>query len=197
VFIMAPAKELFIATANKHKVIEISEILEEYGIALKQKDIPLIEPSEGTLEDIAIEKARQAFAELKAPVIAEDTGVYFNAYKDFPGLMAKRAYLQLGFKGLIGLVKAAEDRGAYFKTVICFMWGTGEKEHKLFAGECKGKLLDEVVSPEKDRLPYEKIFVPDGWEKAMVDIPRAEKNKMSHRAKAAGALGEFLKTADF
>ncbi|MBU0662454.1 MAG: non-canonical purine NTP pyrophosphatase [Candidatus Diapherotrites archaeon] len=194
---MAPAKELFIATANKHKVIEISEIIGKYGVSLVQKDIPLIEPSEGTLEDIAIEKARQAFAELKTPVIAEDTGVYFNEYKDFPGLMAKRVYLQLGFKGLLGLVKAAEDKGAYFKTVICFMWGTGETEHKLFAGECKGRLLEEVVSLEKDRLPYEKIFVPEGYEKAMVDIPREEKNKMSHRAKAAEELGEYLKTADF
>ncbi|MFH1224217.1 MAG: non-canonical purine NTP pyrophosphatase [Candidatus Diapherotrites archaeon] len=185
-------RTIFIATENKHKVREIGEILARCGVKLEQKKIKISEPHEGSLEMVACEKARQAYEQLKEPVIAEDTGIYFGAYKDFPGVMAKRVYLQLGFKGLVALVKAAEDKNAEFRTAICFKWGAGKEEQKCFSGSCKGRLLDKVVLPEKDRLPYEKIFVPEGYEKAMVEIPVGEKNRISHRAKAAVALGKWL-----
>jgi len=187
-------RRLCIATANRHKVREIGKILSGYSITLKQKNIPLVEPCEGSLEDVALEKARQAFSKLKKPVIAEDTGIYLSAYRKFPGIMAKRVYLQLGFEGLLALIKAKKNKKAHFKTVICFMWGKGKNQHRFFSGVCRGTLLTKVVCPKKDRLPYEKIFVPEGYRKAMVRISLPEKNKISHRAQAAHKLGKYLRS---
>lgn len=185
--------QIFIVTANKHKAREIGKILSAYGIALKQKNLPIAEPCDGSLESVALEKARQAFSQLRKPVIAEDTGIFFRAYNNFPAMLAKRVYLQLGFDGLLALIKAKRNRKAYFRTVICLMWGKGKNQRRFFSGECRGTLLAEVVMPKKDRLPYEKIFMPEGRKKAMVELPLSEKNKISHRAEAARKLGRYLK----
>ncbi len=181
--------ELSIATTNKHKVEEISKILSEYGIALGQKNVAMIEPDSGTLEEIAKSKAEQAFAKLKKPVIAEDTGVYFDAYNYFPGVLAKRVYEGIGFDGLLALIKKVPDWRAHFEPAICYFDG---KRSRVFSGRLNGSLLIKTVSVGKDRLPYEKLFVPDGYKTALVDLPLEGKNKISHRAQAARKLGEWL-----
>ncbi|HIH10324.1 MAG TPA: non-canonical purine NTP pyrophosphatase [Candidatus Diapherotrites archaeon] len=181
--------ELFIATTNKHKVEEISRILSAHKIALRHRELKIIEPDFDSLEEIAAEKARQAYETLRAPVIAEDTGVYFDAYRNFPGTLAKRVFLGLGFEGLLLLIRSAKTKRAHFSTVICYHDG---KESRCFSGELGGTLLQELVSVEKDRLPYEKLFVPDGHSAALVDLPIEEKNKISHRGKAAAKLAKWL-----
>lgn len=181
--------ELFIATTNRHKVAEIGGILREYGVELKHRSLHVAEPDFDSLEEIAKEKARQAFERIKEPVIAEDTGVYFEAYRNFPGALAKRVFLGLGFEGLLALIKRAKERRAHFRTVICYADGAASK---CFSGELKGTLLAKAVSVGKDRLPYEKIFMPQGYSTALVDLPLEEKNRISHRAKAARKLGEWL-----
>jgi XTP/dITP diphosphohydrolase len=183
--------KLFLATNNKHKVDEISTLLSDYGVDLRQAKLDLIEPDFGSLEEIANYKAKQAFAKLKKPVIAEDTGVYFCGYNNFPGILAKRVFLGIGFDGLVTLIRHSKNKKAYFKTVVSYFDG---KKLKSFSGVLKGRLLERVVSIEKDRLPYEKIFVPDGFSKALVDIPLDEKNKFSHRAKAVKKFGNWLKS---
>ena len=181
--------KVFIATGNKHKVHEMSLMLSAFGIELEQKDISIIEPDFDSIEEIAVEKAKQAFEKIKKPVIAEDTGVYFEEYNNFPGQLAKRIYLGIGFEGLISLIKLKENKKAYFKTAVAYF--DGEKS-KVFSGKMEGTLLEEIVSLKKDRLPYEKLFVPNGFDKALVDLSVEEKNKISHRAKATKKFGEWF-----
>ncbi|VVB99478.1 Non-canonical purine NTP pyrophosphatase [uncultured archaeon] len=181
--------KIFLVTANKHKMEEMSRIMSEYGFHLEQKALDIPEPDLGTIENVAEHKARHAYEHLQVPVITEDTGVFFDAYNDFPGLFAKRVYLGIGFEGLLALIKAKENRSARFRTAVCYFDG---KMAKVFSGELKGTLLDRLVSVAKDRLPYEKIFVPEGHEKALVDLPIEEKNRISHRSEATRKLAEWL-----
>lgn len=181
---------LRIATSNKHKVKEISDILKNFDVSLIQEKVAMVEPDFDSLEEIASFKAKQAFEKLNMPVIAEDTGVYFKGYNNFPGVFAKRVFLGIGFGGLKALIDSTNEKGAYFKTVICYK---DVEREECFSGQLSGKLLGVAVSREKDRLPYEKIFVPDGFDKALVDFSVDEKNEISHRAIAANKLGEWLK----
>lgn len=189
--IFGVAMKLTLASSNRHKFDEMSCILSEFGIRLEQKSLGIPEPDLGSVEQVAQHKACEAFAQIRGPVIAEDTGVFFDAYNDFPGLMAKRVYLGIGFPGLLALINAAEDKGARFRTAVCYCDG---KAIKTFTGELAGRLLTGAVSIGKDRLPYEKIFMPVGHSCALVDLPLEEKNKISHRAKATRKLGEWLAT---
>ena len=180
---------LFIATTNRHKVSEISAVLSDYGFSLKQKSLKILEPDFDSIEEVAKYKAIRAFKKLHRPVIAEDTGVYFDAYKNFPGIFARRVYEGIGFDGLLTLIKKAKNKRAHFRTAICYHDGHASK---VFSGNLRGTLLQRAVSLDKDRLPYEKLFVPDGYSDALVDIDLLEKNRISHRAQAAHKLAKWL-----
>ena len=83
-----------------------------------------------------------------------------------------------------------KDRKAYFLCTICFFDGS---QHKFFEGKLEGKITTKVIKPNADRMPYEKIFIPKGSKKAIVEMARTEKNKISHRAEAEKKLGEWIK----
>lgn len=188
-------KKLVLATSNMHKVIEIDAVLRGYGYSIKPAKLRIIEPDFDSLEEVAEAKARQAFEQLKKPVIAEDTGVYFSEYHSFPGQLAKRVYLGIGFRGLTTLIKIAKNKRGYFKTVISF---TKDGKHfHTFSGILHGRFIDRVVKQQKNRLPYEKIFIPDGYNKALAEISVKEKNKKSHRAVAARKFGRWLKKVKY
>jgi XTP/dITP diphosphohydrolase len=183
------ATEIVFATGNRHKYEEISSILRGRA-KIAMKKMRLEEPDLGNLEDIALLKAQQAYMKFRKPVIAEDTGVYFSEYNNFPGHMAKRVYGGIGLAGLAALIRDADNRRGFFKTVICYKDSGTEK---LFSGIMRGRLLTRPRKKTSDRLPYEKLFVPDGQKKAVVELTIEEKNRISHRAKAARRLGEWLK----
>jgi XTP/dITP diphosphohydrolase len=183
-------KKVFFATTNTHKVMEISKILSNFGIQVISKPLKIVEPDFDSLEEVAVSKAQQAFEQLKKPVIVEDTGVFFEGYNSFPGALAKRVYFGIGFDGLLALIKNSKNKNAFFKTIVCF--AKSKNEIKSFSGTLKGTLLENVVLPDENRLPYEKIFVPNGFEKPLVELSLEEKNKISHRAIATRKLGGWL-----
>ena len=179
--------QLIIATGNKHKVQEIKKLLGK-KIRLKQINIELHEPKSNSVEKIAESKAKQAFKKIKKPLIAEDTGIYFTALKNFPGTEPKRQYLKLGLAGLLKKLEG-KKRNAFYKTVICFFDG---KKTKFFEGKLYGKITEKVFLENKKVMAYEKIFVPKGKKKVLAFFSRKSKNKFSHRAKAAEKLKTFL-----
>ena len=182
-------KEIIFVSGNLHKYNELCAILGK-EVRLKMMTFPIEEPDLANLEAVARRKAEQAFAKVRKPVIVEDTGVYFGAYKNFPGGLAKRVYEGIGFDGLIALIKNAKSKKAYFKTAICYK---DAKIEKVFSGIMKGRLIEKVVQEEADRLPYEKLFIPEGYKIAVAEMPLKEKHLISHRAIAAGRLGKWLR----
>ncbi|MCK5539170.1 MAG: hypothetical protein KAI79_20275 [Bacteroidales bacterium] len=183
-------RKLTIVTTNKHKFEEMSAVLFDFDIELKQliKEYP--EDKELEMREIALVAAKNLANELNEEVIVEDTGLYFEAYNNFPGAQPKFVYNSLGFKGIFKLLEG-EDRKARFKTVIgCCKPG---EEAVAFEGEMKGEISDKVFSEEKSAMPYDYIFIPDGYNRAIVDMSLEEKNSFSQRGKATRLLGEYLK----
>ncbi len=180
---------LYFATGNSHKVEEVSEVLKEYGLEIDHANPKIEEIDSTSPKKIALDKAKQAFEQLRTSVITEDTGVWFKAYKNFPGTQPKRMFESLGLEGLLKLLKG-KDRNAFFLCTICFFDGS---EHKFFEGKLEGKITSKVIKPNANRMPYEKIFIPNGYKKAIVEMTKAEKNKISHRAKATHKLGDWIK----
>ncbi len=174
-------------TQNKYKFQEVKEILNKFGIEVEQ--IKIEKPEDGkTIEEIAKNAAEVLSKKLNKTVVVEDTGVLFKAYDNFPGTKSKRIFDEIGFKGLLDKLKG-KSRKAEFKTVAAYC--EPGKKALIFVGVVNGNIAEEVRMPDKDVMPYEKIFIPEGYDKVWAEIPEIKK-KISHRVKAFEKLGEYL-----
>lgn len=181
--------KLYFVTKNKHKVGEAEAALSGYGIEIEQLAEEKVERKDMKLEEVARYNAENFYERYKKPVIVDDTGVFFEAYPDFPGNHPKLMFDLLGYKGLLKLV-GGESRKGLFRTVVAYCDG----KTTIFTGEMRCILDTKVHDPEKDVLPYERIFLYEG--KPLSDFSRQEKNAVSHRAKAFRKLAEFLRQKD-
>ncbi len=191
-------RELIFVSTNKHKHEEISKVLKEFDIKLKRKALDIKEPDLGSIQKVAEEKAKQAYSQLKKPLIVEDTGVFFDAYNEFPGLMAKRVYLGIGLKGLLKLLEGKKRTG-YFGVALTYIWG--KNKFKTFTGKLHGRFEKKIRNPQKNVLAYEKLFipkdvpksVPKGRKQTLSYFSREDKNLFSHRAIATRKFVKWFK----
>ncbi len=181
-------KSVFLVTSNLGKVEEISKHLEKFGIKVigKEMEIPEIGDEQ---ETIAKGKARYAVEMLKMPVIVEDTGLYLDAYKNFPGIRSKFVFQAIGYEGILKLLEN-KSRKAFFKTVMVYC--EPNQEPKIFVGTNNGRMAETVRGISHLRLPYDSIFIPDGDDRTFAEMAKEEKAKYSARAKAAEEFAKWF-----
>lgn len=173
-------------TGNTAKFDEIRAVLEQYGITAVHQNLDIPEDGD-TLEARCLSKARNAFAAVKQPLIVDDTGLYFQAFENFPGPFPKRVFSELGFQGILKKL-AGKNRAAYFKTYVCY---STEKETRLFAGTITGTISETVYEGGHESLPYDRIFIPAGYTQPFCMLTAAEKNSISHRAQAVKECAQW------
>lgn len=195
--------DIYFVTGNKHKVEEAQIALKGSGIKVHLLDADKIEPDEWTLEEVARNNAKRIADETGKTVIVEDTGVFFEAFDNFPGNKPRRWFEKLGYNGLLGKFKVGTlneitNRSAHFKTIIGYC--EPHKEPILFSGELHGRIAKEVKGTDENVLPYERIFICEGVsknekkdERYLYEYSREEKDKFSHRGIAFRKLREYLK----
>ncbi len=192
-------KKILLATNNKYKIQEISDILKDSGyeiLSLNDVNIKIeIEEDKETLEENAIKKAEEVFKTAKIPTLADDTGLFVDALKGEPGVFSSRyagenATYDENCKKLLKVLKDVpeEKRDAHFKTIVCYY--VSENKYFLFEGICKGKMIKEKRG-EKG-FGYDPLFIPDGYDKTYSEMNDNEKNSISHRAKSLEAFKNFL-----
>jgi len=177
-------------TTNKHKFEAVQNVLKEYPVLLEQLDMEYEENHDESLEEIAQTAAKKLANELGKPVVLEDTGLFFDAYNNFPGALPKFVIKSIGYKGIFKLLDG-ESRKAYFKTVAAFC--KPNDEPILFEGMMKGEITKEIYNDGKDVMPYDKIFIPEGKDRTISDMTMDEKNSLSQRAEAFRKFGEYIK----
>ena len=182
--------KIYFVTTNKHKFAEVEAILKEYPIELEHLDMEYAEDHDESMEVIASTAAKKLANELGKAVVLEDTGIFFEAYNNFPGALPKFVFNTIGYEGMFKLLEG-KSRKAYFKTVAAFC--KPNEEPVLFEGIMKGKIAEKVHNEDKDLMPYERIIIPEGYDVTNSDLSREEKNKISHRASAFKKFGEFIK----
>jgi XTP/dITP diphosphohydrolase len=185
------------ATNNEHKVAEIQSAVGDKIniITLKAAgiDIDIPEPHH-TLEANATEKSTTIHKLTGENVFSEDTGLEVYALNGEPGVLSARYAGEDGSFGrniakLLGNLGINPDRRARFRTVISLIYDNAEY---FFEGICEGHILR---TPEgADGFGYDPIFVPDGDTRSFAQMTLAEKNRYSHRRKAADKLIAFLQT---
>jgi XTP/dITP diphosphohydrolase len=182
-------KKIYFITDNKSKFQEARMIMKNINIKLIQKNLKFEESRSLDQEEVAREKARQAFSKLRKPVLSDDTGIYFEEYKIFPGTYTKFLFQAIGFRGVESLLKG-KNRKAYFKTLICYK---DREQEKFFSGVWKGKIVSNISKRFDPDWQYNGIFLPENSTRVLAEISLAERAGKSHRKKAFDKLVKFLR----
>lgn len=191
--------KLLLATNNNAKVREYKALLADLPcrlVTLADEGIDLVVEEVGeSLEENARLKATLLAARSRLITLADDSGLWVDALGGEPGRLSARyagenatdrdrvGYL---LKKLEGVPR--EKRTARFKCVIAL--ATPEGRVELCKGECEGLI---TFQPEGERgFGYDPIFYLPELRKTMAELTLEEKNKVSHRARAAWQAPEAL-----
>ncbi len=188
-------KTIILASNNAHKVVELKEKLEPYGIdVLSQKEAGFnieVDETGTTFEENAMLKAETIYNISKMPTIADDSGLMVDAIGGQPGVHSHRfagpnATDDDRINKLLELLKNVPDekRTARFKTSICYIDENGKKH--IFEGTCEGTIGKEKVG--ENGFGFDPIFICEG--RTFAQRSREEKNKISHRGRA---IEKFIK----
>lgn len=186
-------KILFV-TSNKHKFLEIKLVLEDY----KHKyDLPIkfimapelqkIEIQSNNLERIAKTAAEFLAEKINCPFFIEDSGLFINSLKGFPGPYTHYVYKTIGIRGILRLMQGITNRVAEFRSTIALHINS---EVYTFNGSTLGTITTEPHGTEG--FGFDPIFIPKGEKRTFAEMSLKEKNKFSHRAKATRKMLEFL-----
>lgn len=187
--------KLVIATANKHKLIEIQNIFKDSAKEILQMpaDIgEIIEDGNSFIENSLI-KARAVYNHTKLPSLADDSGICINALNGDPGIYSARyGGENLGYKEKMQMIldklKNQNDRTAYFITsAVCVL---DDNYYIALEGRVDGVIIE---SPKGfDGFGYDPIFKPNGYNITYAEMTLEQKNSMSHRAIAMNKMKEIL-----
>jgi XTP/dITP diphosphohydrolase len=186
---------LVFASNNKHKIKEINSLLGDSFTLLSLHDINITEDipeEEPQIEGNALAKARFVFNTCGLNVFADDTGLEITALNGLPGVNSARFAGEnkdssANIEKVLSLLGNTENRQARFRTVIALIL---EKKEYLFEGIVNGTIIHEKKGTEG--FGYDPIFVPEGKIRTFAEMELAEKNTVSHRARAFEKLKEFL-----
>jgi len=188
-------RSLVFATNNRHKLEEIKVILKDRIVLSGLNDIGFsgeIPEEHETLEGNAAQKAFFVYDKYGWDCFADDTGLEIEALNGEPGVFSARyAGENCTFEDNMSLVlskmERISNRKARFRTVIAFV----EKGNiRYFEGT-----VDGIITTEKhgqNGFGYDPVFVPDGYNRTFAQMSLAEKNAISHRAKAVEAFTRYL-----
>ncbi|MBI4361516.1 non-canonical purine NTP pyrophosphatase [Candidatus Micrarchaeota archaeon] len=177
------AVNLLFVTSNASKVREAKHALgPNWKVTHKNLDVPEVKTE--SMEETIQRKAETAFSLVKKPVLVEDTGFFLDAYPNFPGTYTKFCIKRIGLDGFLKLLEG-KNRQAGFETWLGYHDG---QNVRTFTGSVKGSVADKPRGKAAEKLPYDLIFIPQGEKRTYAEMPLAEKQETSHRAKAFAAL---------
>ena len=189
--------KIFLATGNKHKIEEISDIFSDIEnveiLSIKDGvEIPEVIEDGTTFEENSKKKAVEIAKFLNMITIADDSGLCVDALNGEPGVYSAR-YSGTGDdlknnEKLIENLKGIENRKAKFVSVITLAKPNGETFS--FEGEILGEIIDNPRG--NTGFGYDPHFYVEEYQKTLAQLPEL-KNKISHRAKALEKLKKKLK----
>jgi XTP/dITP diphosphohydrolase len=175
--------KLAVVTSNPHKAREVAAYFRG-ELEIEHVNLECPEFRHSDVGEIAREKARFAYERLKRPLIVDDTAFSVKALHGFPGPYAAYVLDTIGYQGILRLLEEGEERDASFTTAIAYV---DEEGIRIFTGRIDGVI---TRSPRgREGFGYDPIFEVDG--RTLAELSIGEKSRVSHRARALGAFGEW------
>lgn len=186
---------LLFATNNRHKIAEMQAAIghQLYIVSLSEAGIAIdIEEPYATLEENARIKTVTIHEMTGMNCFGEDTGLEVVALDGEPGVKSAR-YAGEGrnpsdnIAKLLGELEGISNRDACFRTVISLIW---QEQEYQFEGRCEGTIIEKPRG--SDGFGYDPVFLPSGSKLTFAEMSMKQKNRFSHRKKAADGLVLFL-----
>lgn len=172
-------------TSNSGKFREVVSIFAGTGIELTQLDTEYPEIQTESIVDVV----RFALEQLTEDnILIDDSGLFIDALNGFPGVFSSYVFETVGCDGILKLLQNVDDREARFE--CCFGLRSQGRDY-LFVGIAKGEISREVQGT--NGFGYDPIFIPAGERRTFAQMSTEEKNKISHRGRAARKVVNFLK----
>lgn len=187
--------KLIIASNNTHKIEEIKSILGNQFDLLSMNEIGFhddIVEDGNTFEENALIKARTIHQKFNCNCFADDSGLIIPALNDEPGVYSARyagepCNHQKNIEKVLTNLQDQKNRAAKFISVIALIINAQEY---LFRGEVEGTIREERSGNKG--FGYDPIFQPKGYHITFAEMNEAEKNTISHRAKALEQMQLFF-----
>jgi len=191
--------KLLIATHNRGKLLEYQEILTNLPIELVTLDdvgiLHDVEETGTTFYENALLKAKQYAAMSGLLTLSDDSGLEVDALNGEPGVYSKRyagedksdadrnSYLLTKLKDV-----PAPKRSARFRCVIVLADADGNTA--TTEGTCEGAI---AFGPKgTNGFGYDPIFLVEGSETHLAELSSQDKNRISHRGRAAVRVPPLL-----
>ena len=199
---MKPITELVLASHNAGKLKELQAMLGSHIKVRAVSEFSSIEPEETGLSFIenAILKARHAAQVSGLPALADDSGLAVDALGGAPGIYSARYADGQGDAAnnakLLDVLKAVPDseRGAQFVCALALVRHAADPLPILCEGLGHGRILHEARGAQG--FGYDPLFWVAERNCSSAELPAAEKNQLSHRARAMVLLKQRLGLAD-
>lgn len=189
-----------IATGNRHKLEEISEMLKDFNIQVKSMvDMDLdgleIEETGTTFEENALIKAETVCGKTGLMALADDSGLEVDALNGAPGIYSARYAGEQGNdeannKKLLEALKDVplENRQARFVCALAAVFPDGMKI--VVRGTVEGFIDFEEKGP--NGFGYDPLFLIPSYQQTFGELGPMIKNSMSHRGRAIELMKEKL-----
>lgn len=199
--VIGQQQTLVLASANRHKLKELRQMLDGRFRVISMLDAGVtgeLEEDADSFEGNAIKKAETVCKATGYLSLADDSGLQVQVLDGEPGVHSARFAGQHGDDSannalLLSKLEGQSQRAARFVSVLALASPFGAT--KTFTGYCEGSIGH---SPRGDGgFGYDPLFVTENG-KTFAELSDAEKNRISHRAKAMEQLREFFnETAAF
>ncbi|MDD6966625.1 MAG: RdgB/HAM1 family non-canonical purine NTP pyrophosphatase [Firmicutes bacterium] len=197
--------KVVLASKNRHKLEEISQITKKFDMELVlQSELGVdidVEETGTSFEENSFLKAQAVMQATGLPALADDSGIAVDALNGEPGIYSAR----YGFDPTLDdwgrlqlLLKNTEQvpdgqRQAQFVCVITLVTPDGQTIQAR--GEVHGELLRSPAG--ENGFGYDPIFYYPPYGKTLAQATPEEKNRVSHRAVALKVLYQKLKEAGY
>lgn len=189
---------IWLATTNKNKIYEIKAFFKNSYDFYDINHLTNYTPPEETgltFKENAKIKAESLAAFLDKSeepsnclVLGEDSGLEVSSLGGEPGIYSAR---YSGFQGddrqnnqlLLKNMKRQQNRTACY---ICFICCLFKNRHYFFDGKLKGSIAFKERG--NNGFGYDPLFIPEGEEKTLGELPYSLKQTISHRTKALSKL---------
>ncbi|HSW10385.1 MAG TPA: RdgB/HAM1 family non-canonical purine NTP pyrophosphatase [Bacillota bacterium] len=196
-------RALVLATGNPGKLAELLRGLEPPS---RSGTIELLTPSSfpsvpfppetgSSYRENATAKAQWWACRTDQLALADDSGLEVAWLAGAPGVHSDSwagpgASSMENNRRLLEALQGAADRRAVFRCCLALAWPDGRLRH--FEGACEGTITERARG--RNGFGYDPLFLVPAHGLTLAELAQEDKDRLSHRGRALGALRRFLES---